>query len=678
MNIQISSNFKKQTTKAITSIIIFIVFYIVLLCLALLFTLTCIGGGIAIIAAKPMFFTLALGVGLAGLGIMIIIFLFKFMFKKHKTDLSNYKEISRQEEPKLFAFIDEIVNTTGTKFPKKVYLSSEVNASVFYDSSFWSMFLPIQKNLHIGLGLVNSVTHDELKAILSHEFGHFSQKSMKVGSYVYNVNQIIYNLLYDNESYGKLIDKWANLSGYFSIFVGIGIKIIQGIQWALSKMYAIVNKNYLALSREMEFHADEVAANVTGYLPLKTSLLRLDLANQGFNNVLSFYDTKIEEALTSENLFKEQTFVMNFLAEKQNISVQNNLPNVTKNDSNTFSKSKLIIKNQWASHPEIEERIEALEKLNIVLANPNNNPANTIFNNIENWQKHFTNKIFSSINYSKNETKNSLENFKNDYSELYKKETFNPIFLNYYDNYTPNNFSVENPSESNYNFDMLFNDETSDWTKELLVLENDKQIVEAIKNKQIDCNTFDFEGVKYKRKEAIKVKNKINIYIDELKKKLDANDQNIFNTFYTIAKKQNKEIHYKDACLNYLNFDKTFDKNLELYSKIINYLQFTLETTPYETIILKFKDFKHFEELFQKELLQIAQIMLYRDEITKEKFDLIEKFSSKPNNYFSENEYNNESLQNLYEMLNLFQHFNQRNYFHTKKNWIEYQANLLK
>lgn len=34
----------------------------------------------------------------------------------------------------------------------------------FYDSGLWSMLLPIQKNLEIGHGLVNSVTKSELKA----------------------------------------------------------------------------------------------------------------------------------------------------------------------------------------------------------------------------------------------------------------------------------------------------------------------------------------------------------------------------------------------------------------------------------------------------------------------------------------------------------------------------------
>jgi len=38
------------------------------------------------------------------------------------------------------------------------------------------MFLPVKKNLQIGMALVNSVTVTEFKAILAHEFGHFSQK----------------------------------------------------------------------------------------------------------------------------------------------------------------------------------------------------------------------------------------------------------------------------------------------------------------------------------------------------------------------------------------------------------------------------------------------------------------------------------------------------------------------
>jgi Zn-dependent protease with chaperone function len=293
--IQLSPEFKTQTTKAVASIVLFAFTYLLLFVLAVGLTALCVYGGIMLIMNVPKFYTIVFGIGLASLGILILIFLVKFLFKSHKVDRTHLLEIKKSDEPELFKMIDEIVKEVATSFPKKVYLSTDVNAAVFYDSNFWSMFFPIRKNLQIGVGLVNSVTKSELKAILSHEFGHFSQKTMKVGSYVYNVNQVIYNMIYENESYDSLIQQWSSISGYFSLFVVIAIKIIEGIQWVLRKLYDIVNKSYMGLSREMEFHADEIAARVTGYEPLKTSLLRMNLADQCFNNVLSFYEGKISE-----------------------------------------------------------------------------------------------------------------------------------------------------------------------------------------------------------------------------------------------------------------------------------------------------------------------------------------------------------------------------------------------
>ena len=91
--------------------------------------------------------TIALGIGLASLGILVLFFLVKFIFSSHKVDRSHLHEISKTDEPRLFKLIEDIVNEVYTSFPKKVYLSTDVNAAVFYDSSFWSMFIPIKKNL---------------------------------------------------------------------------------------------------------------------------------------------------------------------------------------------------------------------------------------------------------------------------------------------------------------------------------------------------------------------------------------------------------------------------------------------------------------------------------------------------------------------------------------------------
>ena len=215
-SVEVSQGFKRQARRAILSIIFFIIVYIILLALAIGLTAYSFYLGILLISVYTHLISIALGVGLMSMGVLLLFFMLKFLFKRHKVDRSHLKEIKRAEEPELFAMIDDIVAKVGTRFPKKVYLSGDINASVFYDSSFWSMFLPIEKNLMVGIGLTNVVTVEELRAILSHEFGHFSQKSMKVGSSVYNVNQVIFNMLFDNESFEKLASGWASISARFT------------------------------------------------------------------------------------------------------------------------------------------------------------------------------------------------------------------------------------------------------------------------------------------------------------------------------------------------------------------------------------------------------------------------------------------------------------------------------
>src|SRR5205814_6198739 len=182
----------------------------------------------------------------------VIYFLIKFMFTTSKDENSSRVEIYKEDQPKLFAFIRQLSAETQTPLPKKIFLSPDVNACVFYNSSFWSMFLPVKKNLEIGLGLVNSINASEFKAVIAHEFGHFSQRSMKLGSFTYNVNRVIYNMLYDNSSYTAFLTAWGAVSSYLAFFAGITVKIAECIQSILKDMYKLLNKAYLRLSCEVE------------------------------------------------------------------------------------------------------------------------------------------------------------------------------------------------------------------------------------------------------------------------------------------------------------------------------------------------------------------------------------------------------------------------------------------
>lgn len=152
-NIQVSASFRAQATKAVLAILIFLFSYIVLFFFALGLACLCIYGGISLMLFYQNLITLLLGLGIASLGIFVFVFMVKFLFSSKKFDRSHLVEIQPEDHPELFEIINEIVQKVDTNFPKKDYLSADVNAGVFYDSNFWGMFLPVQKNLQIGLGL---------------------------------------------------------------------------------------------------------------------------------------------------------------------------------------------------------------------------------------------------------------------------------------------------------------------------------------------------------------------------------------------------------------------------------------------------------------------------------------------------------------------------------------------
>ncbi len=679
MNIRVSGNFKKMTSKAIFAIILFILVYLCLLALAI--GLILVGGylGISLIIAVPNFFTIIIGLGLASLGFLVLFFLFKFLFKKHKIDRTHLIEITEKQEPKLFRFIEEIVNEVNTDFPKKVYLSADVNAGVFYDSSFLSMFLPIRKNLQIGYGLMNSVTEQEFKAILAHEFGHFSQRSMKVGTYVHNVNQIIFNILYDNESFDKMIQKWISISSYFTIFVVSAVKIIHGIQKILQKLYTNVNLNYLALSREMEFYADEVAANVAGYLPFKESLLRTNLADFAYNSVLNFYDNKIADNLKSKNIFKEQQFVMNFLAKEQDIFFKNNFPLVTELDLSKYNKSKLNIKDQWASHPTTKERFTALEGLKIVDELKMDKPAIVLFDNSNDTEEKITEKLFSNVTYQEEAVALVTEYFQKEYMETYYKNTFPKRYNGYYDNKNPIEFDLENLNDwdNKENFNSLFSKEKVDLIYDYLALENDKNILTSISENKLSIKTFDYDGQKYNTKDAKILIDQLEKEININKTKIEENDKLIYHFFYKQASLKGKENELKNSYLDFFEQDKVYEIRSELYNDIVNSMNFINIQTPFAEIENNFKEISNLETELKTELKGFIENKDLENDLSNPMKENLNKYLSKEWTYFRHNCYVDDNLKLLIAAVNYYNYLISRNYFLKKLHLLNYQMEQL-
>ena len=668
-----------MASKAILSIVLFIATYLVLITLAVALTIGFGYAGLMLIIFRPMILTLMLGIGIMSVGVFILLFLFKFITKKHTVDRSHLQEITSADEPALFDLIHEVVNEVKTPFPKRVYLSYEVNAAVFYDSTFWSMIFPIKKNLQIGVGLINSVTTTELKAILAHEFGHFSQRSMKVGSYVYNVNRVIYNLLYENESYGEILGRWSNASSYFKMFAQLAVKIIQGIQWILRKVYVVVNLNYSALSREMEFHADEVAANVTGPKPMISALLRLGLADQTFNWVLDYYGKRVDKSIKTNNVYLQHGWLMNFVGAENNMLIESGLPHVSKEDMSRFNKSKLIIKDQWASHPSTEDRVEHLKNLKVPEKEANNQLASSLFSNRNIIQETFTEKLFNPIEYKTSPAIETTEHFIDDYKKTSDERSFNKIYNGYYDDKEIALQVSHHDTEAaiSYTTADLFSDAVVELIYTANSMEGDIATLKQIADGDTGIKTFDYDGQRYTVRNASDLVASLSEELKALKVRIENHDVKIYNYFFLVAKHQGKEQEFIARYNIYNKVKEDADRRIKLYSTMIDETQFLQHTTPYDTIEQNFEKLMPIENELKNEINNIMvdeQHQPYLSNEIKEEFD---KYLKNARSYFLRPEYDQEALDLLYAALNNFYTVVSNTAFNTKKSLLEYQAGLL-
>ncbi len=676
MKVTVSDQLKKAARKAIWSISLLIFTYATIITLVIGLTILCGLAGIILITTLPYAITICIGLALFGMSLLVLIFLITFIIKRHEPEKAQLIEIYREQEPELYHVIQQIVDEVHTDFPKKIYLSSEVNASVFYHSSFWSMFFPVRKNLQIGLGLINSVSVDEFKAILGHEFGHFSQKSMRIGSYVYFTNHMIYHLLYDNDPFKAFVEKWGKVHRYAATVLGVGVNIIKRIQSLLKKIYQSVNLNYLKLSREMEFHADEIAALVAGPGPVISSLLRANLAQQSYDTVLNFYSGKISAAIATENIYPQQFFIMQFLAKEHKFPIEHNLPVVSLEQLNRLNQSKLVYEDPWASHPGIPERISRLRKMDIPSPPLNNAPASSLFTNIAAHEAKITEILFSAVSYPESPKIISDQQFASDYLEEYKSQSFHEWFNSYYDHKNPEWFDLEEAASmltaQPLSVNTLFTDQWVDLVYTFLSLENDLQTITQIAREQSDT-TFEYDNVNYTSQQASQLVTELNVELTQLKNKIQEHDRHIFQEFYHLASLQDRE---QELISGYQALYE-LEKKHAPYQKIVAASQFMHEDMSIDQIPSQLNCLKEIEADFKKHVHDLLAQPIYQQELTTPMIKHFHQYLSKDWRYFYQGTYQEELLNILFSAIQYYYQVVYQTSFSVKRTLLELKVSLV-
>ena len=238
---------------------------------------------------------------------LLCLFLIKGLFKGGRVSRSTHVPIVETDFPELFAFIRQVYADVGAPPPARVFVSPEVNAALVYDTSLVNLVIPPKKDLLIGLGLVNVLNLVEFKAILAHEFGHFSQKSVGFGAYLYVANKVMRDVIHSRDVLDILVDVWARLD----IYVSFPAWALKGILWIvrlmLAGIYKALNLLHLSLGRQMEYNADNVAVSLTGSDAIIHGLAKTDFANECLGDTVKSLNAAADHGVFTDDLFLHQT-----------------------------------------------------------------------------------------------------------------------------------------------------------------------------------------------------------------------------------------------------------------------------------------------------------------------------------------------------------------------------------
>ncbi|WOX06857.1 M48 family metallopeptidase [Microbulbifer pacificus] len=371
------------------------------------------------------------GLGTGVCAAILAVFMLKALFFTKRNEDDARVEVSETDEPVLFAFLNRLADDAGAPRPHKVYITPEVNAAVFYHLTFFNLLFPSKKNLEVGLGLVNVLNLSELKAVLAHEFGHFAQKSMAVGTWVYVAHQIAMHLIHQRNALDSFLDGLSRFDLRVA-WVGWILKlIVWSIRSLLDTIFLLVVAAQRALSREMELQADLVAVSVTGSDALVHALHKLHAADEAWERSLSFAAKEAADGRAVGDMYAVQSRIIEHLGvilDDPGFGQIPPLPDQEREQHRVFTRAIASPPRMWSTHPENAAR-EENAKRHYIAGVIDDRSAWIVFANPENSRSTLSAQIYRKGELETVTTEQTLEKLDAQFNRAYLLPRFRGAYL---------------------------------------------------------------------------------------------------------------------------------------------------------------------------------------------------------------------------------------------------------
>jgi Zn-dependent protease with chaperone function len=368
-----------------------------------------------------------------GCSLFLAFFMIKALFFIKKGVRSGGMEVTREEQPRLFEFLNRIADETGAPRPHKVFLTARVNAAVFYDLSLINLLLPSRKNLEIGLGLVNTLNLGEFKAVCAHEFGHFAQRSMAVGRWVYTTQQIASHIVGRRDALDGFLRRLSR-SDFRIAWVGW---LLGAVIWALravvDAVFRLVVIAQRALSREMEMQADLVAVSVSGSDALVHALHRLKVADDAWDRSMNFLRGEVAAKKPPRDIFAVQHALIDRLGVIYNDPKYSERPTVPASNAAAFRvfESELAQPpRMWSTHPMNYER-ENNAKRTYLFTPMDERSAWLVFDHADDLRLRMTGELVGNPDTPSVSTAETMTRLDEQFAREHLKSQYRGIYLNF-------------------------------------------------------------------------------------------------------------------------------------------------------------------------------------------------------------------------------------------------------
>jgi Zn-dependent protease with chaperone function len=154
-------------------------------------------------------------------------------------------DVTAEDAPDLWALVAELSDSAGTGAPSQIRLTHETNAEVSEDARFFGLIGGVRR-MYVGIPLLQGLTVSQLRAVLAHEFGHYSGAHTRLAPLAYR--------------------GWQG--------VAATVQQLRGnvIQWPLRFYAGLYFMMSLAMSRGQEREADRLMVKVAGRANAQASL----------------------------------------------------------------------------------------------------------------------------------------------------------------------------------------------------------------------------------------------------------------------------------------------------------------------------------------------------------------------------------------------------------------------